>query len=119
MQLTIYGETPSKKNSKSLVFRGGRAFIFSGKTYKAWHTKQKRALQGGVKLKDITEVGIVLYAGTRRKGDLTNKAESVMDLLVDCGIIEDDNWFEVPKISLQFGGVDKLSPRAEVTIQTK
>ena len=51
------------------------------------------------------------------KGDLSNKAESIMDLLVDNGVIEDDNWFEVPALASTFGGVDKANPRAEVVIE--
>jgi hypothetical protein len=39
-----------------------------------------------------------------------------MDLLVDCGIIEDDNWFVVPEVRAKFGGVDKDNSRAEITI---
>lgn len=64
----------------------------------------------------ITALEMILYAGTKRRGDLSNKFESVADLLVDAGIIEDDNWYVVPKVTMLFGGVDKLSPRAEITI---
>jgi hypothetical protein len=39
-----------------------------------------------------------------------------MDLLVDNGILKDDSWFIVPKLTLIFGGVDKNNPRAEITI---
>lgn len=44
---------------------------------------------------------------TRHKADLTNKAESVMDLLVDSGVIEDDNHFVVERLSLVSLGVDR------------
>lgn len=64
-------------------------------------------------------VELIFYPSTRRKADATNKAESIMDLLVDAGIIEDDNWFIVPELSLKFGGVDKLNPRAEIIINFK
>ena len=37
---------------------------------------------------------------TERKYDLTNKAESVMDLLVDYGVLEDDNAKVCPLILL-------------------
>lgn len=39
-----------------------------------------------------------------------------MDLLVDAGIIEDDNWYVCPKVILVFGAVDKNKPRVEITI---
>lgn len=64
----------------------------------------------------IEAIELILYPSTKRRADLTNKAESILDLLVDCRIIEDDNWFVVPKVILQFGGVDKTNPRVEITI---
>lgn len=116
MKLTLYGDTPSKKNSKSLVFRGGRTFIFSGKNYQSWHKAQVKELAGVESIKGSVVADVVIYSGTARKGDLTNKAESVMDLLVDCGIIEDDNWCIVPEVRLKYGGIDRQNPRAEITI---
>lgn len=66
--------------------------------------------------RQISSIELIFYPSTKRKADATNKAESVMDLLVDAGIIEDDNWFVVPKVELQFGGVDKEKPRVEIII---
>ena len=62
----------------------------------------------------LTQISIKIYAPDKRKADLTNKAESIMDLLVDNGKIEDDNWFVIGDIRLLFGGVDKVNPRAEI-----
>ena len=56
------------------------------------------------------------FPADKRKADLTNKAESIMDLLVDTKIIEDDNWFIINNINLKFGGVDTKNPRAEIEI---
>ena len=55
----------------------------------------------------------------KRKTDLTNKAESVMDLLVDCGVIEDDSWQFVPKLYLSCLGTDKEKPGATIWILSK
>lgn len=91
------------------------------KQYKAWHTdaafqiaqfKPKQPLEHA-------NVTITLYAPDMRASDLSNKAESIMDLLVDCGFLKDDNWFVVPKLTLVFGGVDRKRPRAVVDINTK
>jgi len=59
---------------------------------------------------------MVFYPSTRRKGDLDNKATSILDLLKDAGVIEDDNWFVIPTLFLIFGGVDRQNPRCEITI---
>ena len=61
-------------------------------------------------------IKITFYPPDRSKGDLTNKAESIMDLLVECRILEDDNWFDVGDLHLKFGGVDPKNPRAEILI---
>jgi Holliday junction resolvase RusA-like endonuclease len=61
-------------------------------------------------------ISLKFFPKTRRAGDLTNKAESVMDCLVDNGILEDDNWFVCGSLWLQFGGVDKENPRVEIYI---
>ena len=37
-----------------------------------------------------------------------------MDLLVDCGLIEDDCWQVIPQLRLQGKGIDKENPRVEI-----
>ena len=37
-----------------------------------------------------------------------------MDLLVDYGFIEDDNFAVLPNIQLVYGGLSKTAPRVEV-----
>ena len=116
MIITIKGDTPSKKNSKR-IFRNqytGKPFIASSEVYERWYRGAMPQLKGVQPVGEISRVGIIFYPKTRRASDLTNKAESIMDLLVDAGIIEDDNWFICPDIRLKFGGVDHENPRAEV-----
>ncbi len=89
------------------------------KDYTDWHERASWELKGsGQTNRGLTKADIIItiFAENRRAGDLTNKAESVMDLLVDNGVLEDDNWFVCGNIQLKFGGIDKLDPRAEVTI---
>ncbi len=62
------------------------------------------------------KVSITFYPDTRRTFDLSNAAESVMDLLVDAAILADDSWSVVPDLSLHFGEVDPKNPRAEIGI---
>jgi hypothetical protein len=114
--LSILGDVPSKKNSKQIIYVRGRPIIIPSKNHKTWHTNAQNQLYGSKSLSGLSGITLTFYPSTRRKSDLTNKAESVMDLLVDCGIIPDDNWFEVPKVVLQFGGIDKQNPRCEILI---
>lgn len=116
VKITITGSVPSKKNSKTFFVRNGRPMILPGKVYRQWHGQASAQLYGIKPIAKVTGIDIVIFAGDRRRGDLTNKSESVMDLLVDNGIIEDDNWYIVADVHLKFGGVDKENPRAEIYI---
>lgn len=95
----------------------GKPLLIPSKSHEDW---RKDALLQLTQVKEkITRkatVTITFYPKTKAKGDLTNKAESVMDALVDAGIIKDDNWFVVDEVNLHFGEVDKTNPRAEIYI---
>lgn len=54
----------------------------------------------------------------KRKRDADNGLNSVYDLLVDCGIIQDDKWQVIPR-GLFDNFYDKLQPRAEIYIYDK
>lgn len=95
--------------------------VLSSEKYKEWHadaTWQLRALKNNLPKNPIPSafVTITFFAPDKRKSDLSNKAESIMDLLVDNGILEDDNWFVCPYLHLMFGGVDSKNPRAIIEI---
>lgn len=95
------GNTPSKKNQKQ-IFKGknGRPFISASSEHKAWHKAAavlmafQRSRHTGVRfpLPRCSKVIAILYYEDRRRRDSSNTFESIMDLLVDAGIIEDDNW---------------------------
>ena len=120
MILTILGRIPSKKNSTLTFARGGRVIHIPSNDYRKWHKDATRQLSE-IKLPtniplEKANITMTLFAPDNRAGDLTNKAESLMDLLVDCGYLQDDNWFICNDVHLLFGGVDKENPRAEIEI---
>lgn len=80
-----------------------------------WYLKSLRSQQSGA-IGKTDSVIIDFYFPDARKTDLTNKSESIMDLLVDSMILEDDNHVVVPKLILRSKGIDKKNPRAEITI---
>ena len=116
--ITIRGDVPSKKNSKIMICRGVRPILISNPRFQSWNTEQLWLLKrlGSLQTKEIVKVDITYYPSTKRRSDLTNKAESIMDLLVEANIIEDDNWFVIPQLLLKLGSVDKEKPRTEVSI---
>lgn len=118
MIITIKGDVPSKKNSRNIFCRGNRPINIPSKNYVDWHDEQMWLMKKHKPKKplDHANVQIVIYPKTQRAADLTNKAESIMDLLVDAGILQDDNWFICETVVLAFGGVDKTNPRAEIIL---
>ena len=122
IRLEVLGRIPSKKNSRNVFVRGGKLFNIPSKKYKEWHEKCSGQLITRIPAEplDIVEcIELSFYAPDRRKADLTNKAESIMDLLVDNNILDDDNWYNVGKVILNFIEVDKLNPRCEISIYLK
>ena len=113
----IEGEIPSKKNSHIRYAHGG---LGPNKRYKEWEEATVWAFKGqkppSKPLLKTTEVMITFYPKTRRKSDLTNKAESIMDALVSARILDDDNIFVVPRLVLEFGEISKENPRCEIEI---
>lgn len=107
MQIRVHGSTPSKKNSR-INTRSGRSFPSS--KYTAWHKEASSQVALCKEIPNGTHLTITFVAGDNRKFDLTNKAESIMDMLVDNGILQDDNYSIIPSLTLRFGGVEKDNP---------
>ena len=121
--ITLRGRIPSKKNSKRIarIQRGpqrGRTVLVSSRNHNIWHHSAQIELleQKARPMTGQLSVAMKFWFPDNRRSDLTNKAESVMDLLVDVGIIEDDNVAVCPKVSLEFMGVDRQNPRVEVEL---
>lgn len=113
MKIIIYGSTPSKKNSKIISCRGNRPCLFPSSKYTEWHKDAIKQLGGKLPIKS-TKLTLTFFAGDNRKFDLTNKAESIMDTLVDAGLLTDDNYSVVSELILKFGGVEKGEARVEI-----
>lgn len=129
MNITIPGPIPSKKNSLRRIMRGSQVFTVPSSNFERWNkmafdklsktaglvVANPKQTQPG--LNPQSKVTIIFYFPDKRRRDLTNGAESIMDLLVDLGVLYDDCWQAVPELLLQSGGIDRERPRAEVTIQ--
>ena len=119
ISIVISGRCPSKKNSRMIVCRGKFPMNMPSAKYKEWHkvaslqlVQQKiQPVKGCVK-----EMVATFYAPDNRKYDLSNKFESIADLLVDNGVLEDDNYTILPRVVMIFGGVDRENPRIEVLL---
>ena len=61
-------------------------------------------------------VKMTIYNETARRRDLDNQATSILDALTKSGAIVDDCAKYVRKLVIEYGGIDRLNPRAEITI---
>ena len=107
-----------KKNSRVTNRKTGRSF--PSKRYREWHKIASEVVSYQTRPKDAIKRCVAVcrfYAPDKRKRDLSNFWESVADLFVDLGILEDDNWFIMPIVRLEFIGIDKENPRAELTLE--
>jgi|11_taG_2_1085331.scaffolds.fasta_scaffold08323_4 Holliday junction resolvase RusA-like endonuclease len=114
--LRLNGRIPSKKNSR-VNTRSGRSF--PSKKYMEWHTTAMWEVKSQKPPMEIDrcEIQLIFHMPDRRRADLTNKAESIMDLLVDAGVLTDDSWQVVTPITLH-GFYDKENPGVEIIINT-
>lgn len=112
-RIVLKGRVPSKKNSR-INTRSGRSFPSA--KYSAWHKDASAQLV----LQQAPQVGspditLQFWFPDNRWCDLTNKAESIMDLLVDNALLVDDSWQETGPIHLIPKGVDKKNPRCIIS----
>jgi hypothetical protein len=114
-QLTIAGRIPSKKNCKRAIVRKGRAILLLSEAYLEW---EKTQLEEMFKLNPIPFdlMGCVarFWFPDRRRSDLSNKWESIADMLVKAEILKDDRHDYLADIRLISQGVDKVNPRVEL-----
>jgi Holliday junction resolvase RusA-like endonuclease len=118
LYIELLGKTPSKKNSRNIFVRGGRIINIPSQVYKDWHDDAMRQISHKIRNAKIAkcEIEMVFYSGDARKWDLDNRSSSVLDTLVNAGVIEDDNYTVVQTLHLGYGGIDRHNPRACITI---
>ena len=125
IELTYHGAVYSKKNSKRIIVnrRTGRPQIISNQRAREMEVamaKEFQAQAAGVKWKADTnatyEVSIFIWTKDRTRRDLDNQATSILDALVAAGVIPDDSTKYVTSLYVEFMGVDKNDPRAEVMV---
>ena len=118
MTITIPGEPRTKKNSQRIVMAGGRPVVLPSKQYKEYRECCLWRIPGWQKTRINYPVNMkcVYYMATKRNVDLVNLIEATCDILVDAGVIADDN----SKIVVSHDGsrvkLDRDNPRAEITI---
>ena len=121
MTITLDGETPSKKNSR-INTRSGRSF--PNKRYQEWHSQAVGALLALIangkigRIADGTAVRLTatFFHGDLKRRDSDNQISSVLDTLVDAGILPDDSWKVVPEKHI-YDRLEKGNARCVVDIE--
>ena len=110
----------SKKNSQQILTnrKTGRPFIMPSAAYKAY---QKAALmlipsEARQHIDYPVNVQCVFHMPTRRACDLVNLLEALDDVLVDAGVVTDDNCNVIAGHDGSRVLYDKEHPRTEVMI---
>ena len=122
LQLTILGQTPAQKNSKSIAINRatGRPFIMSNKNVKDWQSMAALQLmqhRHNGPLEGKQELSIMFYVKDNRRRDLDNMLTTIQDALVKSGMLEDDSW-KYLRIGFVDAELDKDNPRAEITLKS-
>ncbi len=107
----------SKKNSR-INTKSGRSF--PSKKYSEFHQiATYQIMEQKVipvdPIKQVSKIEMIFYYGDKRRRDCDNSTSSVLDLLTDCGIIEDDNYEVVKELSIK-GFYRKKNPGCEIFI---
>lgn len=119
IRFVVKGETPAKKNSR-IVLKNGKNI--PGKKFQQWHEeavvqilKQKKLIQN---LPIGGEVSVILefIHGDMRRRDSDNGTSSILDLLVDCGVLTDDKWQIVRSLSVT-NSYEKGNPMCVIAIK--
>ena len=119
--IILLGRVPSKKNSRQLFVKNGRMMNIPSKPYREWHIEASNQLKiariPSGQIETVECINIRFWSADKRAWDVSNKTESIMDLLVDNKIILDDNYEVVPVLNLEYMGVEK-GGRTEIDIYT-
>ena len=117
MKLKIEGETPSKKNSRIVLPNGKN---IPSKQYRIWHESAMLQVRsqaiGHEKICYPVTITLSFFHGDLRRRDSDNGTSSILDTLVDCEIIKDDNW-EIVRILNVYNYYDRNNARCEIDIK--
>ena len=108
----------TKKNHQQLIWRNGKAVIIPSRNYQEYE-KECRPFIPHPSFAPVTgqiNVKAIFYMGTKRKVDLVNLEQALLDILVKYGLIEDDNSKIVVSMDGSRVAYDHDYPRTEVTI---
>lgn len=125
MQFTVYGHPYVKKSNQRVGWnrRTNRPIKFDTPSYKQWHNDALKQLAVIKKPELPIDYPVNLqcrfYMSTKGRVDLSALYEGIQDVLVEVGVLADDNSRIVTSHDGSGVAYDKQNPRIEVTINKK
>lgn len=119
----IKGQPRPKKNSMQFKrLKNGRTVLLQSDTYNEYKDifliQIKNIWKNKEPITQQVNVKCVYYRGDNRKCDLVNLQNGTLDLLVEAGVLKDDNYKVVYSMDGSRIFYDKDNPRVEITIST-
>lgn len=114
----IYTIPRTKKNSQNIVVnpKTKRPFLVQSKNYKNYEKESKLFLSEGKHIDYPVNIQMLFFMPTRRRVDLSNLQSACLDLLVNAGILQDDNCNIIRSHDGSIVLYDKENPRTEIRI---
>lgn len=117
MQIILYGQPITKKNSQQIIMAGKRPCIIQSKAYRVYEKAAKAQLATASREPFTAPVHVkaLYYLATTRTPDLCNLMAATHDILEHCGVIANDVLIKSVDGS-RIVGKDE-NPRVEITIK--
>lgn len=120
IKFTIPLAPVTKKNSQRIVTNRatGRPMVMPSKQYKQYEREAAYFIPHRANpINYPVNVKCLFYMPTKRKCDLTNLLEAIDDILVNVGLLADDNYTIIESHDGSRVYYDKANPRTEVYIE--
>lgn len=116
MEIVIYGQPRTKKNSSRIAFRGNKRVLLPSKAFQAY---EKVALMQLARVQAVhgpVSVRCRYFLQNRKSWpDLVGLLQATSDILQAAGVIDNDKYI-VNYDGSEIAGLDRDNPRAEITI---
>ena len=94
-------------------------FRANAKAKRVFH-KEIQALVAQLPIMSCVEVTLVIYAKNKRRFDIDNLAlliKFTMDVVVELGKLPDDDYNHMPRVIIEYGGINKDDPHGVVVFK--
>lgn len=120
IKITIPIEPKTKKNSQRIAINKvtGKMFIIPSEAFKQYERDAGYFVNryARMKINEPVNIKCLFFMKTRRLCDLTNLLEAIDDILVNAGVLSDDNYSIIAGHDGSRVLYDKANPRTEICI---